>query len=170
MFELITRLFDIALLKKDPQDLPSSAALLWLLVVIDLVVGFLMANLQSHWFEALLQALIGVVLLVGFGGLMLYFAGKRARFYQTSSALLGVNVLISFIALPGVATMMIGKGVLLAFLVTIGLMIWHWVVIGHIIRNALEQTLIFSLGLAFLYLLVTYQVMTLLFPEIAGVE
>ncbi len=82
----------------------------------------------------------------------------------------GVDVLISFIALPGVATMMIGKGVLLAFLVTIGLMIWHWVVIGHIIRNALEQTLIFSLGLAFLYLLVTYQVMALLFPEIAGVE
>jgi len=170
MFELITQLFDIALFKKGPQDLPPSAALLWLLAVVDLAVGFLMASIQTHWFEALLQAVIGVVLLVGFSGLMLYTARKRARFYQTTSALLGVDALIGFIALPGIATMTTGKGVLLAFIVTVGLMIWHGAVIGHIIRNALEQTLMFGLGLAFLYLLVTYQVMALLFPELAGID
>lgn len=170
MFELITQLFDIALFKKGPQDLPSSAFLLWILAVDDLAVGFLMASIQSHWFDALLQAAVGVVLLVGFSALMLSVAGKRARFYQTTSALLGVDALIGFIALPGIATMTTGKGVLLAFIVTVGLMIWHGAVIGHIIRNALEQTLMFSLGLAFLYLLATYQVMALVFPELAGVD
>lgn len=170
MFELITQLFDITLFKKGPQDLPSSAFLLSMLAVDDLAVGFLMASIQTDWFDALLQAFVGVVLLMGFSALMLYASGKRARFYQTTSALLGVDALIGFIALPGIATMMTGKGVLLAFIVTVGLMIWHGAVIGHIIRNALEQTLLFSLGLAFLYLLATYQVMALLFPELAGVE
>jgi len=47
---------------------------------------------------------------------------------------------------------------------------WHWAVTGHIIRNALEQDLSFSLGLAFLYLLGSYQVMALLFPEVADVK
>ncbi|MDO9138931.1 MAG: hypothetical protein Q7U38_01210 [Methylobacter sp.] len=170
MFELITRLFDMALFKKGPQDLPSSASLLGLLITADLAVGFLMASIQGHWFGALLQALVGVVLLIGFSAVILYVAGKRARFYQTTSALLGVDALIGFIALPGIATMTTGKGVLLAFIVTVGLMIWHGAVIGHIIRNALEQTLMFGLGLAFLYLLVTYQVMALLFPELAGID
>jgi len=65
---------------------------------------------------------------------------------------------------------MLGRGALLAFFVIIALMIWHWAVIGHIIRNALEQTLVFSLGLAFLYILGSYQVMALLFPEVAGIN
>ena len=59
---------------------------------------------------------------------------------------------------------------LLVFLVMLGLIGWHWAVTGHIIHNALEQSLSFSLGLAFLYLLGSYQVMALLFPEVAGVK
>ena len=63
-----------------------------------------------------------------------------------------------------------GQGGLLVFLVMLGLIGWHWAVTGHIIRNALEKSLSFSLGLAFLYLLGSYQVMALLFPEVAGVK
>ena len=63
-----------------------------------------------------------------------------------------------------------GQGGLLVFLVMLGLIGWHWAVTGHIIRNALEQSLSFGLGLAFLYLLGSYQVMALLFPEVAGVK
>ena len=58
----------------------------------------------------------------------------------------------------------------LAFSAMIGLMVWHWAVTGHIIRHALEKTLLFSLGLAFLYILGSYQVMALLFPEVSGTE
>ena len=58
--------------------------------------------------------------------------------------------------------MAFGSAAVLAFIVTIALMIWHWAVTGHIIRNALGQTWAFSLGLAFLYLLGSYQVMAFL--------
>jgi hypothetical protein len=55
---------------------------------------------------------------------------------------LGSDALITFFAVPGMASMTIGVGTSLAFIITIALMIWHWAVTGHIIRNALGQTLI----------------------------
>jgi hypothetical protein len=170
MFEIIKLLFYISLFKKGPQNLPSSAWLLRLLVVVDVIVSFLMISIRTDWLNSLLQAIVGILLIVGFSRLMLYLGRKGERFYQTTGALLGTDALIGFFALPGMASMMIGRGALLAFIVTIGLMLWHWAVTGHIIRNALGQTLTFSLGLAFLYMLGSYQVMALLFPEVAGVK
>jgi hypothetical protein len=66
--------------------------------------------------------------------------------------------------------MQLGQGGILVFLVMFVLIGWHWAVTGHIIRNALEQDLSFSLGLAFLYLLGSYQVKVLLFPDVADVK
>jgi hypothetical protein len=170
MFEIIKSLFDICLFKKGPQDLPASAWLMRLLAAIDIIVSFLMISLHADWLNSLLQAIVGVVLIVGFSWLMLYVDRKPERFHQTCAALLGSDALISFFALPGMASMMIGKGALLAFIVTIVLMVWHWAVTGHIFRNALGQTWTFSLGLAFLFILGSYQVVALLFPEVAGAK
>ncbi|TRX03558.1 hypothetical protein [Candidatus Methylobacter oryzae] len=170
MFEVIMLLFDICLFKKSPQDLPYSVWLLRLLIVIDVIVSFLMISLHAGWAVSLLQAVAGALLLVGFSWLMLYVARKWGRFYQTASALLGTDAMISFLALPGMASMSIGVGAWLAFAITIALMIWHWLVTGYIFRNALEQSWTFSLGLAFLYILGSYQVMALLFPEVTGVK
>ncbi|MFI3186821.1 MAG: hypothetical protein QX198_12680 [Methylococcaceae bacterium] len=162
MFELIKLLFDICLFKKGPQDLPSSLWLFRALVIVNVCVSFLMISLQAGWFFSLLQALVSAVLIVGFGWLMLYMSRKRQRFYQTTTALLGTDALISFFALPGMGSMMTGKAVLLSFIITLALMLWHWTVTGHIIRNASGQSWTFSLGLAFLYLLGSYRVMALL--------
>jgi hypothetical protein len=170
MFEIIKLLFDICLFKKGPQDLLSSVWLLRILVAVDGGISFLMMNIRTGWLNSLLQAAVGILLVVGFSWIMLYTARRLRRFNLTTCALLGTDALISFFALPGMASMMLGRGALLAFFVTIALMIWHWAVIGHIIRNALEKPLVFSLGLAFLYILGSYQVMALLFPEVAGVE
>lgn len=141
-----------------------------MVLAVDVMVSFLMANLSTDWLTALLQAMVSALLIIGFSWLILYVGRQRQRFSQTTIALLGTDALISFIALPGMASMMTGKGVFLAFIVTVGLMIWHWVVVGHIIRNALGQTWIFSLGLAFLFILGSYQAIALLFPEVAGVN
>ncbi len=170
MFEIIKLLFDICLFKKGPQDLPPSVWLLRGLVVVDVCVSFLMLSIRTDWLNSLLQAIVGALLVVGFSWLMLYLARKWERFVQTTIAFLGTDALISFFALPGMASMAIGTGALLAFIITIGLMIWHWAVTGHIIRNALGQSWAFSLGLAFLYILGSYQVIALLFPDVVGVK
>lgn len=49
-------------------------------------------------------------------------------------------------------------------------MIWHGLISGSIFSQALEQPFTFGLGVAFLYILVSYQVMALLFPEIIIAE
>jgi len=170
MFELIKLLFDICLFKKGPQNLPFSVWVWRLLIAADVVVSFLMVNIHTNWLSSLLQAIVSVLFIVGFSWLMLYIARKLERFYQTSGALLGTDALISFFALPAIASMTIERGSLLVFAVTTVLMAWHWAVIGHIFRNALEQAWTFSLGLAFLYILGSYQVIALLFPEAVGVK
>ena len=162
MFEIIRLVFDVCLFKKGPQDLPCSSRLLRVLVIIDILVSFLMISIRTDWFESLLQAMVSALLIISFSGLMLYLGRKPERFYQTTSALLGTDTLISFFALPGIASLMLGKGAFLAFIVTIAFMTWHWAVTGHIIRNALGQTWTFSLGLAFLFIMGSYQVMALL--------
>jgi hypothetical protein len=168
MFEIIKLLFDICLFKRGPQDLPHSAWLFRLLMAIYVIVRFLMLSIGTPWLNALLQVSVEVLLVVGFSWGMLYVGRRLQRFNQATSALLGTDAMISFFALPSIASMEIGRGGWLAFLVILGLMVWHWAVTGHIIRHALGQKLVFSLGLAFLYILGSYRVMVLLFPEIAG--
>ena len=170
MFDIIKLLFDICLFKKGPQDVPYSVGLLRILLVIYVAVRVLMLSIRFDMFTVLLQVMVEVFLVAGFSWTLLVLAGKRHRLYQVISAILGTDALISFFALPAVASMQLGQGGLLVFLVMLVLIGWHWAVTGHIIRNALEQSLSFGLGLAFLYLLGSYQVMALLFPEVAGVN
>jgi hypothetical protein len=156
--------FDICLLKKAPQDLPYSTNLLKILVIINIVVNFLLSNIGIGRFDALMKVIVGVLLMVVFSWISLFFVKKLGRFCQTTSALLGTDTIISFFSLPAIATIAINQAGLLAFLLMIVLIIWYWIVTGHIMRNALEQSFGFSLGLAFLYLLVSYQVTTFIIP------
>jgi hypothetical protein len=170
MFEIIKLLFDICLFKKGPQDLPYSVWLLRLLLVVYVSIRVLMLSIHFDWLDVLLQVIVDIFLVAGFVWVMLYLARKLGRFCQVLSALLGTDALISFFALPGMATMELGQGGLWVLLVVLGLIGWHWAVTGHIIRKALEKSLSFSLGVAFLYLLGSYQVIAFLFPEVAGVK
>ena len=170
MFDIIKLLFEICLFKKGPQDLPCSLWLLRLLLVVYIGIRILMLSIHFDWLNVLLQVIVDVILVAGFFWIILYLARKLGRFYQAFSAVLGTDAMISFFALPGMATMETGHGGLWVVLVMLGLIGWHWAVTGHIIRNTLEKSLSFSLGVAFLYLIGSYQVMALLFPEVTGVK
>jgi hypothetical protein len=170
MFDLIKQLFEICQFKEGPQDLPPQTFLLGLLLVGNILISFLMLNMGHDVLRSLFQASIGIALDLSFCALCLIGIGKLARFNQTASAMLGTDALISFIALPVMATLQLGQGGIAAFLLMLALIIWHWAVIGHIMRHALNQHLSFGLGLALLYLLASYQVMALLFPEVPEIK
>jgi hypothetical protein len=89
MFELTKLLFEICLFKKGPQDLPFSNGLLRLLLVADVIVSSLMVSIHTGWLASLLQAIVSVLLIIGFSWLMLYITQKRERFNQTTSAFFG---------------------------------------------------------------------------------
>lgn len=162
MFDLIELIFNICVFKKAPQDLPYSSNLLKILLISNIFIGFLQSSMGVNWLNALLKAAINTLLIAGFSWICLFFTRKLARFYQTTSALLGTDALIGLFALPVIATSLLNQAGLLVFLAMMALIIWNWIVTGHIMRNALEQSLSFSLGLALLYLLISYQVTALI--------
>jgi hypothetical protein len=170
MFDIIKLLFDICLFKKGPQELPYSLWLLRILLVVFISIRLLMLSIHFDFFTALLRAIVEILLVGVFFWALLSLSRKPGRLYQVISALLGTAALINFFALPVVASMELRQSGLWVYLVMLGLIGWHWAVTGHIIRNALDQSLSFGLGLAFLYLLGSYQVMALLFPEVASVK
>lgn len=169
MYNLFMLFFDICLFRKGPQNVPASTTLFFILVPVYAIISFLMLVLGMDTLTAILQVLVEIALVLGSSKVILYFAKKPERYLQTTCALIATDTLISFIALPVMASL-IGQGSALSFFAIIILMLWHWTVSGHIFCHALEQPFTFGLGIAFLYILVSYQVMALLFPEIIIAE
>lgn len=162
MFELIVLLFDICTFKKAPQDFPYSINLLKLLIIVNLVSNFVLTSITEHWFTSLLKAPIILGIAFTFSWLSLLIVKKPTRFCQMTCTLLGTDTLISVLSIPPIAAISLNQGGIAGFLLLNGLAIWYWLIVGHIIRNALEQNFSFSLGLAFLYLLSSYQASALL--------
>lgn len=172
MFELLKLFFDIALLKKSPALIPTSLTLECLVVFIYLLINFLMHFMSTPWSQVLLQVSVNLVLIALVCKLALFWAKKPIRYRQTFTALIGVDALISLCAFPALATlgspMLEGSVIsLLAFFVFVILIIWHWLATGHIFHHALSESFIFGLGVALLYLMLSYQLHDLLFADIS---
>lgn len=167
MYELSLLFFQIAIFKKGPQDVPASAFVLRLLLPIYVVINYLILFLNGAQSTAILQILTDFAMIVLFCWPLLYFAGKTARLPQTLTAMVGTDVVISFFALPAIATLNSHANDL-AYFSMLALVLWHWLVSGHIMKNALDRSLFFGLGLALLYIMLSSQIMAALFPEITS--
>ena len=169
MLEILKLFYQICLFQKGPQDVPYSPLLTKLVVLSYAVISFLLLNMSNLRVIAALQVLVDIVLTISFTLIVLLWVGKLARFQQTLCALFGTDSLLNFFSIPAFATIIIPETIsdisILAFFAIVGLMIWHWAIMGNILRHALEQNLGFALGLALLYVMGFYQLMSFLFPE-----
>lgn len=164
MMETIIKLFfDICSLKKGPQDVPYSMALLQLSLGFYCVVALLMVLPDATLVTGLLEVMMEVMLMTGFVWILLRLYSKDRRFLQVLTTFAAADALISGFALVPLLALVIGKFEQLAFLIMMGLMTWHWVVCGHIIRHAISQPLLLGLGLSFLYIFSSFQIMSWLF-------
>jgi len=162
MYELLKLTFDICLFKRGPQDMPASYTLMKLLMVAYVVTSILILYLSVNLLDAVLQALVEVVLIVSLSWLILFFSGRPTRFLQTTNALISTDALISLFALPAMATL-VSQQSGLAFFSMIALMLWHGGVCAHIFCHALEKPFSFALAIALLYILTSYIVIDTLF-------
>lgn len=167
MYQLIVLFFEIAIFRKGPQDVPASPWVLRLILPVYVAVNLLILLLNEDWSSAFAQVFVDFLLNVGFSWPLLYFAGKSGRFQQTLSALIGADIVINCIRIPAVASLNT-EAADLAYIVMMVLMIWHLSVIGHIFRHALDKPIFFGLVLALLYLLISSQVMALLFSVVSN--
>ncbi len=172
MFDILKLFCDITLFRKAPQDVPFSPLLTRFTLIAYAVISFLMLFMGSRWFSSLLQMAADVLFLMMFVRVSLAWVHKPERYQQTFCAMLGTDALITLYAIPAAAVMLIPNASLgiLALLLIVGLMLWHWAVIAHILSHALGQNLGFSLGLALLYVMSAYMLSSLLFsPAASGV-
>ncbi len=149
--------------------MPVAKVLLLLLIPVYFCISLLVLILNMDFIHAIFQTAVEIVLLLGFVKVVLFFAKKPARYQQTASALVATDSLISFFAIPVMATLT-GGGSAFSIISVIALMTWHWLVSGHVFSQALEKPFTFGLGLALLYILVSSQVMGLIFPQMVVVE
>ena len=164
---LIRLFLNICLFNKGPQDNPASTLLLGLAIVANLVVAIAMSLFEVSWAEALMQSVMGVLLLAGFLWLALYLTGKRPRFLQTATAVFGADTLISLVAVPLLIWGRLApdaKGVVAIPLLF--LILWQMAVIGHILRHALSISFVAGLGLALTYTVASYEIMMTFYPAI----
>jgi hypothetical protein len=169
MMALLRLFWNLCLFQQAPQDIPCSKALLTLLVLIYVVVAFLVLLPQADVLKNLLEVSVEISVIFAFVWLLLATVGKLSRYTQVLCAFLGSDALISLFAMPVLLSTADSESVTIgAMSVLLALMLWHWLVCGHIIRHALSQPLSLGLAVALLYSLGSYQFMAWLFP-VSGV-
>jgi hypothetical protein len=164
MFEIIKLFFGICFFRKSPEDIPHSFWLFQLALASYAVIGFLVLFLAKDFLSTLLQLGVEVLLVLFFTWGMLQFYGKPARYYQTATALLGTDAVISFCALPVMSALSAQMWPNVAIILLLLMMLWHLVVTGHILSHAFSRSFWLGLILAFCYIVISYRVIDFLFP------
>lgn len=149
MLKLLQTFVDIALWRKGPQDLPASRFLAVSVLLIYIIASFI----QVHLFDlrlrtATLIIAVDVAMLMGWLWLVLVFFGRRQRFVQTITAVLGVGVLLGMLDIL-VRALQLGMGpaqnlpdywLLLRFLAIA-------LIMGRIFMHALDRGLLTGMAL-----------------------
>lgn len=145
-------LWNIALLRAGPQDLPPGPAspVLAVLVYCGIVMISGLADTRESGFVDLFVA---VILPLALAGVVLAVRRRAARFNQTVAALFGTGAIISLVNVPLWLSTADPVPAPLALLALIGLF-WSLAVDGHIWRHALDTSFAGGLMTAVVILLV----------------
>ena len=169
MNSLLQAFVDIALRRSGPEDLPASGFLLFLTLGAYLVVSSISTTFFADGASNVMaQVAVDVFLLFGwFAGLLMLYR-RPARIPQTMTAILGTLTLVHLIQLPMWFWLQSAGGSPEAstfpLLAIWGILLWSFLVIGHIVHRALEIPLPGGILLALAYFLVSLAVYSQLFP------
>jgi hypothetical protein len=101
MLSTLKTCFDIALLRRDPSDLPASQALLAAMIALFLALNAALSSIfrpeVENWF---LQLLASVAFSLLWYWVLLRLFGKPERFLQTMTAVVGFGCLITPVLVP----------------------------------------------------------------------
>jgi hypothetical protein len=134
MFAFVRLFLDICLLRKGPQHVPESGFLLGSLFLLDILISSLFGMMDGDLWDAMAQAFVAAVILLGFTAFLLVVTSHRSRFQKTATAALGCDAVITLFAFPmtGLSHWIDGASLLILVIV-----LWNFVVYAHILRNAL---------------------------------
>ena len=150
----ISALWDIVLIRRGPRDLAPSWSLLAVLAALYLATSVLGARLAYGAPHAFLRGGLDLVLTVAVFSAVLAFRDRGHRLLQTLSALFGVGIVLAvpdFVLLLLIQSASKSEAVLLQLLAIV-LLVWNVVVVGHIVRAALDVRLFTGITVAMTYI------------------
>ena len=157
MWPLTAAFVDIALHRSSPDRLPADRFLIGLLLTLNIPVrlfGLYLAGPPRSL--AYLLVLGDTVAFLVFVYFVLRYFGRRRRFLQTASALLGTDTLFNLIAIPIAAAQDPAAEAVIVGWVYLVLFLWSIDVAGFVISKAVEQP--YLVGIMFVILYVVPQI------------
>ncbi len=169
MFALFRFFIELAMLRRGPQDLPASSALLVLLALLNVLVGSangmeLFGGFGTALGANLLDLLLTVVMLFA----LLQFKGHLARWQQTASAFFGLGVLAGLLMLVVRPPLELLDVAPFAALLDLILAIWLHVALGSVLRHALGVPLLAGVVIVLSYTVIAFNVIARIFPPAIG--
>lgn len=170
MLALLKFFAELALLRRGPQDLPASSALLVLLAVLSVVIGSANgADVFGGLRPALGANLLDLVLTMLLIFVLLQIRGHLARWQQTATAFFGLGVLVGLIMLavrPPAELFGIPQ---VAMLIEVVVAIWLHVALGSVLKHALGVPLLAGVVIVFAYTILAFNIIARVFPPAIGV-
>jgi len=168
MIELARLYVEIAMLRRAPQDVPAAGFVLAMTVAayfaVNAVLNQALQPLQIPWLRPLL---VTTAFILAWYFVLLRLAKRPERFVQTSSAVLGVETLISPLLIAvGWAVRRVGQEstwLLPLMFIWIVLVVWLVAANSHILKNALEWPMLACVGIVILRIALDESIFYLLF-------
>lgn len=164
MQNTLVLLWQICLLRLGPQDLPYSKPQCAAVVLLSLLFNAIAVLLIGGHFIVLLYLPLLVALYVGFVWALLAFKHQTERFVQTVTALRGTDAILSALSLPVVLLQVLVPGLpaILLQILWLILVIWTLSVTGHILKNALNVSMLMGVALAITLMLLVNSLLNLI--------
>jgi hypothetical protein len=166
MTGFLNSLTQIVLLRKDPSGLPSTAASVALVVVLYAAVDVVVIRLDTNY-RIVARTAVDVFFSLGFFAGLLALTGRLHRFPQTIVAAFGAYVLLSPVlvalfllrsptdASAGIAIFLDAASALVV--------IWYLLIVGHVLRAALDTGLVTGFALAVAWTLASFAISQTIF-------
>ena len=154
--DLKALVIDLCLLRRGPEDMPYSTALLGLLIGVGVLLDVATGALLGETSDVLPRSLVSTGLVLALCWTALALRGLGNRYLQTASALLACSIVFSLLILPfawlsGPApsppAQLTPTQVLLGWAM-LAIVVWNLVVNAHILRRALDAPFVLGFALA----------------------
>lgn len=149
---LIRAFWQLCTFRLAPQDIARSPALLGLTTALNLSISILINQLQLDLGDAILVAVIELMVLFGLTATLLFYFRHTARLPQTMTALMGTGAMIGALVLT--LLLVFPK---LPLLLRLAVFLWNLLIMAHILRHALTVHLLAGFLFAVGYAIVLVQ-------------
>ena len=168
MLTMLQFYVQLCFLKKTPQDAPYSKSLYYFAIAAYYFIGVLIISLTQAWFVAFVMSLLQLGLLMFLTNILLWVWKAHERYEQTMTALTMSGAIVGLIAIPIMSSLGTSEDQLVAPMIWFVLILWEAVIIGHIYRHAMEISLPGGLGIAFVYMYLSFAVTLRLMKIVAA--